>query len=60
MKYKIKIKKYIDDLNLTWPERYARLESHHLEETKELIKHIEYLEEQEEKQFKWKNFVLKH
>lgn len=45
MKYRMKVKKYVDDSSLTWQERYARLESHHLDETKELIQRIEWLEE---------------
>lgn len=45
MKYKIKTKKYIYDPSLTSEERYGRLESHHLEETQELIQKIEWLEE---------------
>lgn len=44
MKYKVKTKRYIDDESLTWEERYKRLEKHHLEETKELIKTIEEIE----------------
>lgn len=44
MKYKMKIKKYVDDSSLTWEERYNRLQAHHLEETKELINVIQELE----------------
>ena len=31
------IKKYVDDHNLSWEERYRRLEAHHVEETKALL-----------------------
>lgn len=44
MKYKMKIKKFVDDSSLTLEERYNRLEAHHLEETKELIGVIQDLE----------------
>ena len=33
----IKIKKYRDDENLSWEERYKKLEKHHIEETNFLI-----------------------
>jgi hypothetical protein len=42
---KIPIKKYSDDLNLSWEERYKRLELHHKEETEWLISKIKRLEE---------------
>ncbi len=57
MKYKMKIKKYADDSRLTWQERYARLESHHLEETKELIQQIEYLEEDLEREYRFRRSI---
>jgi hypothetical protein len=41
---KIPIKKYIDDLSLSWEERYKRLENHHMEETAWMIKEIKRLE----------------
>lgn len=44
MKYRMQIKKYKDDPTLTWEERYKKLEAHHLEETKELIRVIQELE----------------
>ena len=44
MKHKMKVKKYTDDLALSWEERYKRLEKHHLEETQELISVIQELE----------------
>ena len=44
MKYRMQIKKYVDDSSLTWEERYKRLEAHHIEETKELIERIDELE----------------
>jgi hypothetical protein len=33
----IKVYKYKDDENLTWEERYRRLEEHHIDETNFLI-----------------------
>lgn len=36
----IKVKKYIDDENLTWEERYKNLMEHHLKETEFLINKI--------------------
>lgn len=33
------------DLTLSWEERYKQLEAHHLEETKFLIKQIEFYED---------------
>ncbi len=36
----IKVKKYKDDENLTWQERYKNLEDHHIEETTFLIEKI--------------------
>ena len=44
MKTRIPIKKYEDDPSLPWPERYRRLEAHHLEETTFLIARIGELE----------------
>ena len=44
MNHKIKIKKYVDSEALSWEERYKRLEKHHIDETRELIKVIEDLE----------------
>lgn len=44
LKYRMQIKKYKDDPTLTWEERYKKLEAHHLEETKELIRVIQELE----------------
>lgn len=48
MKAKIKIKHYQMDESLNWEERYKALETHHLEETKYLIKVIEELEKENE------------
>ena len=31
------VAKYVDDESLPWPERYARLEAHHIAETTELV-----------------------
>jgi hypothetical protein len=36
----IKVKKYKDDVSLTWEERYRKLEEHHIEETSFLIDKI--------------------
>lgn len=36
----IKVKRYVDDPTLSWEERYAALEAHHLVETKFLINTI--------------------
>jgi len=36
----IKIKKYKEDENLTWEEKYKKLEEHHIEETNFLINKI--------------------
>lgn len=36
----IKVKKYVDDENLSYEERYRRLEQHHIEETTFLINKI--------------------
>lgn len=36
----IKIKKYKEDEDLTWEERYKKLEEHHIEETNFLINKI--------------------
>jgi hypothetical protein len=36
----IKVKKYVDDTNLSWEERYKRLEQHHVEETTFLINKV--------------------
>ncbi len=36
----IKVKKYVDDPNLSWEERYKRLEQHHVEETTFLINKV--------------------
>ena len=33
----IKVKKYIDDDNLSWEDRYKKLENHHIDETNFLI-----------------------
>ena len=44
MKFKIPIKRYVDDEALTWEERFRRLEAHHTEETRVLITEIERLE----------------
>jgi len=33
----IKVPKYVDDLSLSWEERYARLNEHHIKETTFLI-----------------------
>ena len=33
----VKVKKYVDDPDLSWEERYKRLEAHHTEETTFLI-----------------------
>lgn len=44
MKYKMKIKKYVEDVSLSFEERYKQLEKHHLEETEELRKIVENLE----------------
>ena len=41
---KIPIKKYIDNISLSWEERYRRLEEHHLEETSWMIGEIQHLE----------------
>lgn len=41
---KIPIKKYVDDPSLTWEERYARLDAHHLEETQWMMNRIKELE----------------
>jgi len=40
---KLNIKKYTDDLTLTWEERYKRLEAHHLEESLALKSLVEEL-----------------
>jgi hypothetical protein len=47
----IKVKQFRDDSTLSWPERFAALERHHLEETafliekvRELARHIDKLE----------------
>ncbi|MEP5341442.1 MAG: hypothetical protein ABJQ50_17145 [Algibacter sp.] len=36
----VKVKRYIDDENLSWEERYNKLEKHHIEETSFLIDKI--------------------
>jgi hypothetical protein len=36
----IKVKRYKDDEDLTWEERYRRLEEHHIDETNFLIDKI--------------------
>lgn len=36
----IKVKKYEDDLGLSWEERYKKLEEHHKKETEFLIKKV--------------------
>lgn len=36
----IKVKKYIDDDNLSWEDRYKKLENHHIDETTFLINKI--------------------
>lgn len=36
----IKIKKYKDDISLSWEERFSKLEEHHIEETQFLINKI--------------------
>jgi len=41
---KISIKKYVDNSNLSWEERYKKLEEHHLEETFWMIEEIKHLE----------------
>ena len=41
---KIPIKKYIDDPQLSWEERYKKLEQHHKEETEYLISEVKRLE----------------
>ena len=41
---KIPIKKYVMDENLSWEERYKKLEKHHEEETKFLISCAQELE----------------
>lgn len=33
----IKVPKYVDDPNLSWKERYKKLEEHHIKETEFLI-----------------------
>lgn len=40
---KASTKKYVDDETLTWEERYKKLEQHHIEKTKLLIKKINEL-----------------
>ncbi len=54
MKTRIPIKRYVDDPQLSWEERYARLLMHHEEETKFLISTIEELEAQVHDQDKGK------
>ena len=41
----IKIRRYTDDSNLSWQERYEALERHHIEETEFLISKIRKLAE---------------
>ena len=36
----IKVKKYVMDENLSWEERYKKLDEHHIEETNFLINKI--------------------
>lgn len=36
----IKVKKYVMDENLSWEERYRKLDEHHIEETNFLINKI--------------------
>ena len=57
VKTRIPIKRYVDDPLLTWEERYARLLTHHEEETKFLISTIEELEAQVHDQDKGKDGV---
>jgi hypothetical protein len=39
----IKVPKYIDDQNLSWEERYKKLDAHHISETTFLIDKIREL-----------------
>lgn len=39
----IKVKKYRDDPELSWEERYKKLEKHHVEETTFLINEVRKL-----------------
>lgn len=39
----IKVPRYEDDPNLSWPERYERLEKHHIQETTFLIEEVRTL-----------------
>lgn len=45
----IKVKKFIDDTNLSWEERFSRLERHHCQETEFLIQEIRDLAEKLDK-----------
>ena len=36
----IKVPKYVDDQNLSWEDRYQKLNAHHIEETTFLIEKI--------------------
>ncbi len=36
----IKVKKYVMDENLSWEERYKKLDEHHIEETNFLINRL--------------------
>ncbi|WP_316793744.1 hypothetical protein [Pedobacter frigoris] len=36
----VKVPKYVDDENLSWEERYKRLNDHHIKETTFLIEKI--------------------
>lgn len=44
MRTRIPIKAFVDDLSLSWEGRFRRLEVHHAEETRFLIRRIEELE----------------
>ena len=39
----IKVPKYVDDQNLSWEDRYQKLNAHHIEETTFLIEKIRAL-----------------
>ena len=36
----IKVPKYVDDITLSWEERYKRLNEHHIKETTFLIEKV--------------------
>jgi hypothetical protein len=54
----IKVKRYVEDTNLSWEERYHQLEEHHIEETNFLIEKIrsivEKIKEENEKEINQK------